>query len=142
MNGAMTRRTFAGLLGAVGAAAIAAPIAAPKHRLKRHSAGRFSLAVRYFYATRDDQTVLAFWVRAVDKTNFAANVPVTLRVATDRTFRQALWQASDLASHDTSQIVRAHASLTSQMAAQTLPLYGGVFLDNASTPSAVFRLRA
>jgi phosphodiesterase/alkaline phosphatase D-like protein len=142
MNGAMTRRAFAGLLGAVGAVAIAAP----KHRFKRYSAGRsagrFSLAVRYFYTTRDDHTVLAFYVRVLDTTNFAANVPVSLRVATDRTFQKVLWQASDVASHDTSHIIRAHATLTSQTVARTLPLHGGVFLGNATRPSSVWRMRA
>lgn len=139
MNGAMTRRAFAGLLGMVGAAALAAP----QHRFKAgRSAGRFSLAVRYFYSTRDDQTSLAFYVRVLDKSNFVANVPVSLRVATDRRFQKVLWQASDTASHDTSHIVRAHASLTAATVERALPLYGGVFLGNASRPSSVFRIRA
>jgi phosphodiesterase/alkaline phosphatase D-like protein len=138
MNGAITRRAFAGLLGALGAVAIAKP----KHRFKRYSDGRFSMHLRYFYANRDEHTILSFWVRVLDKSNFAANVPVSLRVATDRRLQKIIWQASDVASRDTSHIIRAHTSLTSDTVAPTLPLYGGVFFGNSSTPSSVFRLRA
>jgi hypothetical protein len=126
MNGTMTRRVFTVLLGAFGASAIAGPSRAAKH----YSNGRFTFSFRCFCARRQDTMVLGFWVRALDKANLAGDVPVILRLASDKALKNVVWESSVLATHGKSHIVRTQAVLKDGQIAPHAPVYCSLSLDN------------